>query len=178
MTKPVLGRPSLEESYLSLANWSGSGPSRVKWSGQGWCPCQRDKLCLLHGLWPQGLWLSLSHGGLQLLKPGRAGPNNKVFITGRHVSRWKLRCLLLCKKRRINIQGKLEVSIRATILKNKNRNMKTGFSGLAGFPSHQGQGLAEKWQDISWCWRSLCPFCLHHYASFCISYQPIASISP
>ena len=26
MTMPVLGRPSLEESYLSLANWSGSGP--------------------------------------------------------------------------------------------------------------------------------------------------------
>ena len=30
MTMPVLGRPSLEESYPSLANWSGSGPSRVK----------------------------------------------------------------------------------------------------------------------------------------------------
>ena len=30
VTMPVLGRPSLEESYLSLANWSGSGPSRVK----------------------------------------------------------------------------------------------------------------------------------------------------
>ena len=25
---PVLGHPSLEESYPSLANWSGSGPSR------------------------------------------------------------------------------------------------------------------------------------------------------
>ena len=30
MTMPVLGGPSLEESYPSLANWSGSGPSRVK----------------------------------------------------------------------------------------------------------------------------------------------------
>ena len=30
MTMPVLGHPSLEESYSSLANWSGSGPSRVK----------------------------------------------------------------------------------------------------------------------------------------------------
>ena len=27
---PVLGRPSFEESYPSLANWSSSGPSRVK----------------------------------------------------------------------------------------------------------------------------------------------------
>ena len=32
MTIPILGRSSLEESYLSLANWSGSGPSRVKWA--------------------------------------------------------------------------------------------------------------------------------------------------
>ena len=30
MTMPVLGHPSLEESYLSLTNWSSSGPSRVK----------------------------------------------------------------------------------------------------------------------------------------------------
>ena len=30
VTIPVLGHPSLEESYPSLANWSGSGPSRVK----------------------------------------------------------------------------------------------------------------------------------------------------
>ena len=29
MTMPVLGRPSLEESYPSLAN--RSGPSRVEW---------------------------------------------------------------------------------------------------------------------------------------------------
>ena len=33
MTMPVLGHPSLEESYPSLAKWSGSGPSRVKWAG-------------------------------------------------------------------------------------------------------------------------------------------------
>ena len=32
VTMPILGHPSLEESYLSLANWSGSGPSRVKWA--------------------------------------------------------------------------------------------------------------------------------------------------
>ena len=30
MTVPVLGHPSLEESYLSLGNWSGSGLGRVK----------------------------------------------------------------------------------------------------------------------------------------------------
>ena len=30
MTMPVLGDPSLEESYPSLANQSGLGPSRVK----------------------------------------------------------------------------------------------------------------------------------------------------
>ena len=71
----VLGHPSLEESYPSLANWSGSGPSRVKKRGQRWCPCQEDKLSLLSGLWSQGLSLSLSPGGLQFLKPGRAVPN-------------------------------------------------------------------------------------------------------
>ena len=32
MTMPVLGCSSLEESYLSLVNWSSSGPSRVKWA--------------------------------------------------------------------------------------------------------------------------------------------------
>ena len=61
MTMPVLGRSSLEESYLSLANWSGSGPTRVKWAERH--PCQGDKLCLLNGLWSQGLSLSLSMGG-------------------------------------------------------------------------------------------------------------------
>ena len=75
VTMLVLGHRSLEESYPSLANWSGSGPSRVNSIGQGQCPCQGDKLCLLNGLWSQGLSLSLSHGGLQLLKPGRALPN-------------------------------------------------------------------------------------------------------
>ena len=79
MAMPVLGHPSLEESYPSLANWSGSGPSRVKESGQGQCPSQGDKLCPLSGLWSQGLWLSLNHGGLQLLKPGREVPNTKRY---------------------------------------------------------------------------------------------------
>ena len=48
MAVTVLGCPSLEESYPSLANQSSSpGPSR----GQRWRPCQEDKLCLLSGLW-------------------------------------------------------------------------------------------------------------------------------
>ena len=32
VTMPALGGPFLEESYPSLANWSGSRPSRVKWA--------------------------------------------------------------------------------------------------------------------------------------------------
>ena len=47
----------------------------MKQSGQRRCSCQGDKLCLLSGLGSQGLSLSLSHGGLQSLKPGRAVPN-------------------------------------------------------------------------------------------------------
>ena len=74
----VLGHPSLEESYPSLASWSVSGPSGVKYSGQRQCPLQGDKLCLLSGLWFQGLSLNLSHGGLQLLKPGREVPKRLV----------------------------------------------------------------------------------------------------
>ena len=42
--------------------------------GRGSAPAG-DKLCLLSGLWPQGLLLSLSHEGLQFLKLGRAVPN-------------------------------------------------------------------------------------------------------
>ena len=33
--EPALGWSSLEDSYLSLANWPSSGPSRVKWAGFG-----------------------------------------------------------------------------------------------------------------------------------------------
>ena len=46
----------------------------------GRCPCQGDKLCLLSGLWFQGLSLSLNHGGLHLLKTARAVPNTLVFL--------------------------------------------------------------------------------------------------
>ena len=73
--EPVLGWSSLEDSYLSLANWPSSGPSRVKWAEV--TTCQGDKLCLLSGLWSQ-LWLSLNHEGLQPLKPGRAVPNRHI----------------------------------------------------------------------------------------------------
>ena len=43
--------------------------------GQRQHPYQKDKLCLLSGLWPQGLFTQPSHGGLQLLKPSRVVPN-------------------------------------------------------------------------------------------------------
>ena len=39
MTMPVLGHSSLEESYPSLANWSGSGPSNSK-VGRGSTPAR------------------------------------------------------------------------------------------------------------------------------------------
>ena len=64
VTMLVLGHLSLVESYPSWANQSPA------WGQPGWSkrgkrlqPCQEDKLCLLSGLWSQGLWLSLSHGG-------------------------------------------------------------------------------------------------------------------
>ena len=92
---PVLGRPSSEESYPSLANQSSARAKQgeVK-RGRGSAPSRKISLrfvtgleftvvlgyttCLLSGLWSQGLLLSLSHGGLQLLKPGWAVPNRNV----------------------------------------------------------------------------------------------------
>ena len=50
------------------------GAKQGEVSGQRWCSCQGDELCLLSGLWSQGLSLSLSHEGLQFLKPGRVVP--------------------------------------------------------------------------------------------------------
>ena len=48
---PVLGHPSFEESYLSLANqWSAGGQAGLGERGQRQCSCQEDKLCLLNGL--------------------------------------------------------------------------------------------------------------------------------
>ena len=51
MTVPVLGHPSFEESYPSLANrsstWAKQG--EVK-GGRGGAAAREDKLCLLNGL--------------------------------------------------------------------------------------------------------------------------------
>ena len=75
MTMPVLGHPSFEESYPSLANQSSArGQAGCSKRGQRWCPSWEDLLCLLSGLWSQGLSLSLAKGGLELLKPGRVFP--------------------------------------------------------------------------------------------------------
>ena len=81
---PVLGHPSLEESYRSLANQS-SDWGQAGWSerGQRWRPCQGDKFCVLRVLWSRGPLLSLSRGGFQLLKAGRALPNiHALFSLG------------------------------------------------------------------------------------------------
>ena len=58
-TRPILGHPSFEESYLSLANWSSTqGQAGLGERGQRRCPYKEDKLCLLSGLWSQGLFYS------------------------------------------------------------------------------------------------------------------------
>ena len=73
---PVLGRPSLEESYLSLANQS---PARAKQGevkgGRGGAPTRKISFVSSMVYGPKVFLLSLSHGGLQLLKPGRVVPN-------------------------------------------------------------------------------------------------------
>ena len=63
MTMLILGCPSLEDSYPSLANGHALGimQGEVKWAEAG--PLPEDKLCLLSGLGSQGLSLSLSRGG-------------------------------------------------------------------------------------------------------------------
>ena len=73
---PVLGCPSLEESYPSLANQS-SAWGQAGWSkgGRGSTPAWRISFVSLVAYSPKVFLLSLSHGGLQLLKPGRAVPN-------------------------------------------------------------------------------------------------------
>ena len=72
---PVLGHPSLEESYLSLANQS---PARAKQGevkrGRGSAPAREISFVSLAAYGPKVFLLS--HGGLQLLKPGRAVPNS------------------------------------------------------------------------------------------------------
>ena len=80
-TMPVLGRPSLEESYLSLANqssiWGQAGWSK---RGRGQCPCQGDKLCLLSGSWSQGPLLILDHGGVTASETRQGGSQHLTFL--------------------------------------------------------------------------------------------------
>ena len=76
MTTPALGHPSLEESYSSLAN-SGHPPgakqSEVK-GGRGGALAREISFVSLVAYAPKVFLLSLSHEGLQLLKPGSTVP--------------------------------------------------------------------------------------------------------
>ena len=76
MTMPVLSCLSLEESYPSLANQS-STQGQAGWSNgdRGGAPGGRISFVSLGAYGPKIFLLSLSHGRLQLLKPGRAVPN-------------------------------------------------------------------------------------------------------
>ena len=76
VTMPVLGHPSLEESY---SHWLTSHPPRAKQGevkgGRGDTLAREISFVSLVAYGPKVSLLSLSHGGLQLLKPGRAVPN-------------------------------------------------------------------------------------------------------
>ena len=89
MTMPVLGHPFFEESYWPLSNQSSS-QGQTRWSKhkQWQCPCSGDKLCLLSRLGSQVFSHSLSHGGLQLLKQGRAFPKNDGPVKGYSTGAW------------------------------------------------------------------------------------------
>ena len=79
MTMPVLGVPSLEESYLSLTNQSSArGQAGCGKEGRG-APARKIGFGSLVAYGPKVFLLSLSHGGLQLLKPGRAVPNKYQY---------------------------------------------------------------------------------------------------
>ena len=61
---PVLGHPSLEESYPSLANWSSSGPSRVKSKvGRGGAPAREISFVSLVAYGPKVSDSGLAMGG-------------------------------------------------------------------------------------------------------------------
>ena len=53
--------------------------------GRGGAPTRKISFVSLMAYGPKVFLLSLSHGGLQLLKPGRAVPNTTVAL-----SSWKL----------------------------------------------------------------------------------------
>ena len=61
MTMPVLGHLSLEESYLSLANWSGLGPSKVNNRGRGGAPAREISFVSLVAYGPK-----VSHSALAM----------------------------------------------------------------------------------------------------------------
>ena len=76
MTVPVLGHPSFEESYLSLANQSSPGAKQgeVK-GGRGGAPTRKISFVSLMAYGPKVFSFSLRHEVLQFLKPGSAVPN-------------------------------------------------------------------------------------------------------
>ena len=80
VTLPILGCPSLEESYPSLANQSSPWATEVE---VGSVPAEKITLVSLVAYGPKVFLLSLSLDGLQLLKPVRAVPNTRQL---RHVS--------------------------------------------------------------------------------------------
>ena len=81
-TMPVLGCSFLEESCPSLTIQPTPGAKQGEVKGAEAAPLPEDKLCLLSGLWSQGLSLSLSHGGLQLLESVGEVPNTIARCPG------------------------------------------------------------------------------------------------
>ena len=82
MAMPVLGCPFLEESYPSLANQSSArGQTGGSKGGRGGAPVGKIRFVSLVAFGPKVSLLSLSHGGVQLLKPGRVVPNTASLQT-------------------------------------------------------------------------------------------------
>ena len=79
MTVPVLGCPSLEESYLSLANQSlAHGQAGYSKGVRGGTPAREISFVSLVAYGLKVCLLSVSHEGLlQLLKPVRAVPSTQ-----------------------------------------------------------------------------------------------------
>ena len=71
---PVLGHPSREESYPVVHPRAKQGDVK---GGRGSAPAREISFVSLVAYGPKVYLLSLSHGGLQLLKPGRVVPNTQ-----------------------------------------------------------------------------------------------------
>ena len=83
MTVPILGPPSSEESYLSLANWSSTGgQAGQSKGGRGGAPARGISFVSLVAYGPKVSLSALAMEGLQLLKPGRVVPNSIVSLVG------------------------------------------------------------------------------------------------